>query len=66
MYLLKDKDSWQLWKENCTYRGDEVSDPIEFPSFVNMTPLNWQMQYERATYYYRSNLEEIIAEMASS
>lgn len=60
MELLKSKKAFEFWKKEHIFAGDIAEDPVEFPCFVTTRVENWNYQEERAVYFYRSNLEEML------
>ena len=63
MELLKDQGSFEEWKSNNIYHGDEAEMPKEFPCYVNKEVLNWNCEYVKAVYFYKDDFESMLKEL---
>ena len=60
MDLLINKPAFETWKSGNIFDGDEAAIPAEFPCYVTKEVLNWNCEYEKAIYFYKSDIEKML------
>lgn len=63
MELLKNKEEFDAWKEAHIFSGDTAEDPEKYPCYVTKEVQSWNYEEERAVYFYRHDLENMLSRM---
>lgn len=63
MELLKNKKEFDTWKAAHIFGGDTAEDPEKYPCYVTTEVQSWNYEEEKAVYFYRQDLEDMLSRM---